>query len=159
MIAIIFSSCTQPKWTKYSIKGSRVIGLFPVKPIQTSSKLRVPGKGKAQLDYVSLNKDNIFYAISVLKAKDEEMIFNIDDMSPRSLLRKGAKLIRVRSIQVNGVEGKEFLLKYSGRKIKQRMFVDSNKIYTIVVIYTQQDRRMAKKFLRSVRFKDRKFLN
>lgn len=155
LISFVLSSCSKPKWKKLAVKGTRVEVSFPVEPIATSKTLRDPRIGNAKYDYISVNSDNVFYSISVLQAKDEEMIFKIDDLSPRSMLRKGAKLTRVRTISVDGVEGKEFLLKYTGRKIKQRMFVDSNKIYTAIVIYTHRDRLEAKKFLRSVHFKKR----
>jgi len=159
LTAALFSSCSKPKWKKLVIKGTRVELLFPEKPVQTSKTLHVPRVGQAKYSYISLHKGDIFYSISVLKANDAEMIFNIDDLSPRSLLRKGARLTRVRTLTVDGLEGKEFLLKYTGRKIKQRMFVDSNKIYTAIVIYNHKDRLSAKKFLRSIRFTKRNLSN
>jgi len=153
-LTVLISACSQSTWEKQEIKAYKLEVLFPGIPSKIDKTLKLPKIGNARYIHLLYQSDHSHYAVTIVEALDAGKGFHFDKLSARSLISKGAKLLKTRTVRLGVLKGKEFLMTIKGKQMTTRMYVDFKKIYSVIVIYDLLEKAEAKKFLES--FKIRK---
>ena len=151
ILILLLPACSKKTWTEVKINNTDVKASFPSEPGQKSRNLTLPGFGKVTLTMAKLKSKDITYTISAMEILDSEIEFNDENISPHSMLRKGASLYETNQVYLGALSGKEFKMNFKGRKAIQRMFLDSNKMYTIITIFKDSQAHNADIFINSAK--------
>ena len=148
---VFLVACSNDIWVDAKLDGTEITASFPSEPSLKSNSMSLPSMGEVTVSQASLKDEDITYSVTVMKMLDSQQDFNEGNMAPHAMLNKGAKLGDTNDVYLGSLSGKEYKMTISGRMVVQRMFVDSNKMYTIVTIFKDSRSKEAYRFLDSVR--------
>ena len=151
IIFLILMACSGDPWVDVRLDGTDIFASFPQEPSQESKSMELPGFGDVTMTMARYTDKGISYTVSVMKIADTDISFNEENMAPHAMLRKGASLGDTIDVYLGSLSGKEYQMNFKGRTVIQRMFVDDNKMYTIVTMFESDKSGDADKFLASIK--------
>lgn len=144
-------ACSEDTWVEIKLEGTEITASFPSEPSIKSKSMTLPGLGEVTVTQASFSDEDITYSVNAMEMLDSQQEFNEENMAPHAMLNKGASLGDTNSVYLGSLSGKEYKMNIRDRSVIQRMFVDSNKMYTFIAIFKDSSSENAERFLDSVR--------